>query len=86
VHALGFIADAIEIALTHLGVEIEAKLRRLHRNLGVQPRPLDLVEDVEIVLRDLLSFIEPGQILAKPRENREWSVPGAAGRFVSEES
>ncbi len=51
------------------GVEIDPELRRLDGNLRVEPGRLDLVEDVEIMLRDPFRFVELCHPLAEPGED-----------------
>ena len=53
---LGPLEDALEVALAQRAIEIEAELRRLDRDLRVEPGRRNLVEHVEVVLRDLLGF------------------------------
>jgi hypothetical protein len=53
-----------------LDVEIEPELGQLHRHLAVEPAPDDLVENAEVVGRDLVRLLDPGQVLAEPRVER----------------
>ena len=50
-------------------IEIETELRRLDRDVRVEPGRRDLVENLEIVLRDLLELLRLRQVLAEARQD-----------------
>ncbi len=66
---LGALDQAIHVALAQPAIEIEAELRRLDRDVRVEPGRLDLVEHLEIVLRDLLELLRLRQVLAEARQD-----------------
>ena len=67
---LGALEQPIEIALAQRAIEIEPELRRLDRDVRVEPGRRDLVEHLEVVLRDLLGFLGVRQVLAEARQDR----------------
>ena len=56
---LGPLDQPIEVALAQRAIEIEPELRRLDGDLRVEPGRRDLVQHVEVVLRDFLGFLPP---------------------------
>jgi hypothetical protein len=69
VHPLRFLEDAIEVALANGRIEVETELRGLHRDLRVEAGTLHAIEHVDIVLGDLLGFLELREVLAEARQD-----------------
>ena len=66
---LGALDQAIHVALAEPAIEIESELRWLDRDVRVEPGRRDLVEHLEIVLRDLLELLRLRQVLAEARQD-----------------
>ena len=62
--------QALKMAEAQLLVEIEPELCRLDRDLRAEPARVDLVQDVQIMLGDLLSFFRAREVLAELGEDR----------------
>ncbi len=57
--------DALQVALAQRPIEIEPKLSGLDRNVRVEAARRNLVEHLQVVLRDLLGFRRRRQVLAE---------------------
>ena len=70
------LGDPDEMAEAQVGVEVEAELGRLDRDLAGDARRHDPVDGIEVVGGDLIRLVHVFQVLAKPRVQR-----GDAGRL-----
>ena len=66
---LGPLDQPIEVRSHSAAIEIEPELRRLDRDVRVEPGGGDLVQHVEVVLRDLLGFLRAREVLAEARQD-----------------
>jgi hypothetical protein len=67
--------QALKMAEAYFLVEIEPELCRLDRDLRAEPADVDLVQDVQVVLRDLLGFFRAREVLAELGEDRADALP-----------
>ena len=61
--------DVFEIFGAKVRRKIQAELRQLHRHFRREPRLVDAIQHLEIMLGDLTSFVAVGDIFAQVREH-----------------
>ena len=83
---LGARHEPVEVPLAQRRIEIEAELRRLDRDVRVEPGCGHAIEHVEIVQGDLLGFLDVRQVFSELRQDRgdalRLELPGGPQRVV----